>query len=246
MEMVAIIEVDLAKRSFQVCGATAGGDVLFRKKLFRAQVVSFCSQRPYRTVAIGICATAHDRGRQIGALGHEMELIPPIYVRPIVKRHKNDAADAEAIAEAASRPTMRTVVAKTHQQQSRAVLPRTRDLILRQRTQLINALRTRLTESGRVAPKSTADIKPLSEVLEDPRNGLLEVVTDVGSHYLGQIAMLTEQITRIDKRVRIEATGDYNACIFQTMPGIGQITAMAVLVFAPPIEIFRRGRAFAA
>ena len=246
MEMVAIIGVDLAKRSFQVHGAAADGSVLFRKKLSRAQVLAFFVQQPNCTVAMEACATAHDWGRQIEALGHDVKLIPPIYVKPFVKRHKNDAADAEAIAEAASRPTMRTVVVKTHEQQSRAVLFRTRDLLLRQRTQLINALRAHLAEFGRVAPKTTTNIKSLREILEDPENGLPKVVTDVGSIYLGQIATLTEQIGRLEKQVRIEATRDDNARRLQTMPGIGPITAMAVSAFAPPMEIFRRGRDFSA
>ncbi|OBY25233.1 IS110 family transposase [Leisingera sp. JC1] len=246
MEMVAIIGMDLAKRSFQVHGATAGGDVLFRKKLSRVQVVPFFAQLPNCTVAMEACATAHDWGRQIGALGHEVKLIPPIYVKPFVKRHKNDAADAEAIAEAASRPTMRTVAVKTPEQQSRAVLFRTRDLLLRQRTQLINALRAHLAEFGRVAPKTTTNIKRLREILEDPENGLPQVVTDVGSIYLGQIATLTEQIGGLEKQVRIEATRDDTARRLQTMPGIGPITATAVSAFAPPMEIFRRGRDFAA
>lgn len=246
MEMVTIIGVDLAKRSFQAHGASADGSVLFRKKLSRAQVVPFFAQQPICIVAMEACATAHDWGREIGALGHEVKLIPPIYVKPFVKRHKNDAADAEAIAEAASRPTMRTVAVKTHEQQSRAVLFRTRDLLLRQRTQLINALRAHLAEFGRVAPKTTANIKRLKEILEDPENGLPHVVTDVGSIYLGQIATLTEQISRLEKQVRIEATRDDNARRLQTMPGIGPIIAMAVSACAPPMEIFRRGRDFAA
>ena len=100
MEMVAIIGVDLAKRSFQVHGAAADGSVLFRKKLSRAQVLAFFVQQPNCTVAMEACATAHDWGRQIEALGHDVKLIPPIYVKPFVKRHKNDAADAEAVAEA--------------------------------------------------------------------------------------------------------------------------------------------------
>lgn len=246
MDKVTIIGVDLAKRSFQVHGASADGSVLFRKKLSRAQVVPFFAQQPVCIVAMEACATAHDWGREIGALGHEVKLIPPIYVKPFVKRHKNDAADAEAIAEAASRPTMRTVAVKTHEQQSRAVLFRTRDLLLRQRTQLINALRAHLAEFGKVAPKAATNIKRLKEVLEDPENGLPQIVTDTGSVYIEQIATLTEQISKLEKQVRIEATKDDAARRLQTMPGIGPITAMAVSAFAPPMEIFRRGRDFAA
>lgn len=246
MEMVSIIGVDLAKRSFQVHGAAADGKVLFRKKLSRAQVVPFFTRQPRCTVAMEACATAHDWGRQIGALGHEVKLIPPIYVKPFVKRHKNDAADAEAIAEAASRPTMRTVAVKTQEQQCRSVLFRTRDLLVRQRIQLVNALRAHLAEFGRVAPKAMTNIKRLMEILEDPRNGLPQMVTDVGSIYIGQIGTLTEQISRLEKQVRIEATRDDTARRLQTMPGIGPVTAMAVSAFAPPMEIFRRGRDFAA
>ncbi len=246
MDKVTIIGVDLAKRSFQVHGASADGSVLFRKKLSRAQVVPFFAQQPICIVAMEACATAHDWGREIGALGHEVKLIPPIYVKPFVKRHKNDAADAEAIAEAASRPTMRTVAVKTHDQQSQAVLFRTRDLLLRQRTQLINALRAHLAEFGKIAPKSATNIKRLKEILEDPKNGLPQIVTDIGSIYFDQIATLTEQISKLEKQVRTEATKDDAARRLQTMPGIGPITAMAVSAFAPPMEIFRRGRDFAA
>lgn len=192
------------------------------------------------------CAIAHDWGREIGALRHEVKLIPPIYVKPFVKRHKNDAAGAEAIAEAASRPTMRTVAVKTHDQQSRAVLFRTRDLLLRLRTQLINALRAYLAEFGKVATRATTNTKRLKEVLEDPENGLPQIVPDFGSIDIDQIAILTDQIIRLEKQVRIEAAKDDAARRLQTMPGIGPITAMAVAAFAPPMEIFRRGRDFAA
>jgi transposase len=238
MEMVAIIGVDLAKRSFQLHGATANGEVLFRKKLSRAQVVPFFAQQPNCANAMEACATAHDWGRQIGALGHKVKLIPPIYVKPFVKRHKNDAADAEAIAEAASRPTMRTVAVKTHEQQSRAVLFRTRDLLLRQRTQLINALRAHLAEFGRVAPKATTNIKRLREILEDPKNGLPQMVTDVGSIYIGQIATLTEQISRLEQQVRIEATRDDTARRLQTMHGTARSQPWPSLLLPRPWKSF--------
>jgi len=246
MEVVSIIGVDLAKRSFQAHGATADGHVLFRKKLSRAQVLPFFARQPRCTVAMEACATAHDWGRQIGALGHEVKLIPPIYFKPFVKRHKNDAAAAEAIAEAASCPTMRTVAVKTQEQQSRSVLFRTRDLFVRQGIQLINALRAHLAEFGRIAPKATTSIRRLREILEDLNNGLPQMVTDIGSIYIGQITTLTEQISRLEKQVRIEATRDDTARRLQTMPGIGPVTAMAVTAFAPPMEVFRRGRDFAA
>ena len=155
---VTIIGVDLAKRVFQLHGASADGSVAFRKKLSRVRLLPFLAEQPRCLVAMEACATAHGWGREIEKLGHSVRLIPPVYVKPFVKRQKNDAADAEAIAEAASRPTMRFVAVKTEAQQARAMLFRTRDLLVRQRTQLINALRGHLAEHGVVAPQGTAPV----------------------------------------------------------------------------------------
>jgi transposase len=141
MKKASIIGLDLANRSFQAHGALADGSVAFRKKLTREKVLGFLAERPRCIVAMEACGSAHHWGRAIRDAGHEVRLIPPAYVKPFVKRQKNDAADAEAIAEAASRPTMRFVAVKTEEQQARAMLFRTRDLLVRQRTQLINALR---------------------------------------------------------------------------------------------------------
>ena len=246
MGEVSIIGLDLAKRSFQVHGAYTDGSVAFRKKLTRAQVVPFFADQPSCVVAMEACATAHDWGREIGALGHEIKLIPPVYVKPFVKRQKNDAADAEAIAEAATRPTMRTVPVKSRDQQSRAVLFRTRDLLVRQRTQLINALRGHLAEYGSVAPKKAVNVKRLAEALDDPENGLPPLMVEMGLIYLDHIAALTKRIDALEKRVLAEANRDKTARQLQTMPGIGPVTAMAVTAFAPPMETFRRGRDFAA
>ncbi len=246
MVEVSIIGLDLAKHSFQVHGAAADGSVLFRKKLTRAQVLPFFAKQPRCIVAMEACATAHDWGREIGKFRHEVKLIPPIYVKPFVKRQKNDASDAEAITEAASRPTMRTVAVKTKEQQAQAMLFRTRDLLIRQRTQLINALRGHLAEYGSVAPKKTVHLKRLVEILEDPQNGLPPVVVEIGKIYLDQIAALTERIDKLEKPLRIAAASDEAARRLQTMPGVGPITAMAVAAFAPPMEVFRRGRDFAA
>ena len=139
MKEASIIGLDLAKRSFQAHGALADGRVAFRKKLTREKVLGFLAEQPRCVVAMEACGSAHHWGRAIRDAGHEVRLIPPAYVKPFVKRQKNDAADAEAIAEAASRPTMRFVAVKTEEQQARAMLFRTRDLLVRQRTQLINA-----------------------------------------------------------------------------------------------------------
>ncbi len=139
MGQVSMIGIDLAKNSFQLHGMGADGSVAFRRKLGRSKLLAFVAGQPRCTVAMEACAGAHHWGREIGALGHEVRLVPPIYVKPYVKRQKNDAADAATICEAASRPTMRFVAVKTREQQARMMLFRTRDLLVRQRTQTINA-----------------------------------------------------------------------------------------------------------
>lgn len=246
MSDVSIIGIDLAKQVFQLHGARPDGSVLFRKRLSRFQVLAFLDKQPRCIVALEACATAHDWGRRIGALGHEIMLIPPVYVKPFVKRQKNDMADAEAITEAAVRPRMSTVAVKTKDQQARAMLFRTRDLLVRQRTQLINALRGHLAEYGLVAPRAKANLRRLEKALSEPDNGLPALVAEIGQTYLSQIAGLTERIASLEARLRTEAKGDAAAQRAQTMPGVGPVTAMAIAAFAPPMETFRRGRDFAA
>lgn len=148
MSEVSIIGVDLAKRVLQVHGALPSGDVAFRKKLSLSQFIKFLSEQPPCLIAMEACATAYYWGREALKAGHEVRLIPPIYVKPFVKRQKNDTADAEAIVEAALWPTMRFVEVKSADQQSLGLLFRTRELLVRQRTQLTNALRGHLAEYG--------------------------------------------------------------------------------------------------
>lgn len=246
MSEVSIIGIDLAKQVFQLHGACADGSVLFRKRLSRSQVLAFLGKQPRCIVALEACATAHDWGRRIGALGHEIMLIPPVYVKPFVKRQKNDMADAQAIAEAASRPTMARVAVKTADQQARAMLFKTRDLLVRQRTQLINALRGHLAEYGIVAPRAKVNLRRLEKALSEADNGLPALVAEIGQTYLDQIADLTERIASLEARLHVEAARDTAARRAQTMPGVGPVTAMAMAAFAPPMETFRRGRDFAA
>ncbi len=145
MDKVSIIGVDIAKHVFQVHGAQADGSVAFSKKLSRSKLLSFLALQPRCVVAMEACAGSHHWGREIEALGHQVRLIAPAYVKPFVKRQKNDAADAEAIAEAAARPTMRFVAVKSAEKQASGMVFRIRDLLVRQRTQTINALRGHLT-----------------------------------------------------------------------------------------------------
>jgi transposase len=190
------------------------------------------------------CGTAHYWGRELARLGHDIRLIPPIYVKPFVKRQKNDSADAEAIAEAAQRPTMRTVVVKSAAQQARAMLFRTRDLLVGQRTQLVNALRGHLAEHGIVLGKGIGNVERLALRMEE--DNLPDLVRHLGRLYLDRIARLGAEIEKLDNRIVAAAKENGMARRLQTMPGIGPVCAMAITAFAPDMREFRRGRDFAA
>jgi transposase len=246
MTEISIVGIDLAKRVFQIHAAAVDGAVVLRRKLTRAQVLPFLAKLSPCTVAMEACATAHHWGREIARLGHAVRLIPPIYVKPFVKRHKNDAADAEAIVEAAIRPNMRFVAVKSEAQQAGAMVFRPRDLLVRQRTQLVNALRGHLAEYGIVAAQGTAHLKVLQAELDARGPELPAPVQEVARLYLDQIAHCAEKIAGLEKSIRAQAAAGTTTARLQTMPGIGPIAAMAIDAFAPPMQEFRRGRDFAA
>lgn len=245
MTEVSIIGLDLAKRVFQVHGARADGSISFRRKLSRSQLLSFLSGQAHCVVAMEACATAHYWARTINELGHEVRLIPPAYVKPFVKRQKNDAADAEAIAEAAGRPTMRFVAVKTVKQQASAMVFRTRDLFVRQHTQLINALRGHLAEHGVVVPQGVANIKVIIDIIEVPGSNLDLLVIETARFCLEQVELLRSRIGTLEKVLRNEAAQATTSCRLMTVPGIGPVTAMAIEAFAPAMTTFKRGRDFA-
>lgn len=246
MGEVSIIGLDLAKNSFQLHGAGGDGEVVFRKKLARSKVLPFFAGQSRCMVAMEACASAHYWARELGALGHEVKLIPPVYVKPFVKRQKNDAADAEAIAEAVRRPTMRFVAVKSEEKQALGMNFRARDLLVRQRTQTINALRGHLAEFGIVAPQGAAHVSRLGRAMEDPATGLPPEVLEIASMLLAQIDALQEKITALEIKIRGRAPKDERAARLMTIPGVGPICAAAIESFAPPMEGFRRGRDFAA
>ena len=246
MSEVSMIGIDLSKSSFQLHGARADGSVAFRKTLSRGRLLGFLARQPGCVVAMEACGGAHHWGREIGKLGHEVRLVPPVYVKPFVKRQKNDAADAQAICEAASRPTMRFVAVKTADQQGRGMLFRVRDLLVRQRTQAINALRGHLAEFGVVAPQGPAHVRALARALEDADADLPELVRDLGAVLLDQIAVLDAKIAELDRELAAQARQDEAARLLMTIPGVGPVTAMAIQAFAPPLHGFRRGRDFSA
>ena len=243
---VSIIGLDLAKNVFQAHGAAADGSVVLRRKLTRLQMLKFFAEQPRCTVAMEACASAHHWARAIAELGHAVKLIPPAYVKPFVKRQKNDMADAEAIAEAAARPTMRFVAPKTAEQQAAAMAFRTRELLVRQRTQTINALRGHLAEYGVVAPTGVAHVGRLAATVEGEQSGLPDGVVAMARILLAQIEGLSAQIDALEKEVRQRAAQDETARRLMTIPGVGAIVATALTTFAPPPETFSKGRDFAA
>lgn len=246
MSEVIIIGLDLAKNVFQAHGMRADGSVAFRTKLSRTRVLSFFAVQPRCIVAMEACASSHYWGRVLGDLGHEAKLIPPIYVKPFVKRQKNDMADAEAIAEAASRPTMRFVSVKSEERQAAGMAFRTRDLFVRQKTQTINALRDHLAEFGVVAPKGPAHLGRLKSVLENAENGLPAPVIALSQMLLDQIAVLQLKIDELELEIQQQVRRDDVAARLMTIPGIGPISAAAMMAFAPPPETFSKGRDFSA
>jgi len=243
---VSTIGLDLAKRVFQAHGADASGKVVFRKRLRREQVLAFFAGRPASVVAMEACSSAHYWAREIGELGHTVRLIPPAYVKPFVKRQKNDTTDAEAICEAAQRPTMRFVSVKSEAAQANAVVFRARDLLVRQRTQAINALRGHLGEYGVVVAKGPSHVAQLIAHVEDPAAGLPEAAQTVLRVLTASLQFLSERIDLLDREVARRAREDKDVRRLTTIPGVGPVIATALAALAPPAHAFRRGRDFAA
>jgi len=244
---VTTIGLDIAKTVFHAHGADERGRGVFSKRLTRAKLLAFFAAQPRCTVALEACAGAHHWARELTALGHEVRLIPPAYVKPFVKRHKNDAVDAEAICEAAQRPTMRFVAVKSEEQQASALVFRTRDLLVRQRTQLINAIRGHLTEYGWVAPKGPAYVSMLGDLHEDEMGASLPpAALSMFRVMLDLLADLDERIAALDKEIAQRAREEETARRLMTIPGIGPITATALIALAPAAETFAKGRDFAA
>jgi transposase len=244
MENISTIGLDLAKSVFQVHGADASGAPVLRKKLRRDAVLGFFARLPPCLVAMEACAGAHHWAREIARFGHETRLIPAHYVKPFLKRQKNDAADAEAICEASLRPTMRLVAPKSAEQQASAIVFRARDLLVRQRTQIINALRGHLAEFGIVVAKGPAYVAKLVAMIEagKPPPAAAPALQTLALTLKG----LEEKIAVLDCEIAARAKQDEVARRLMSVPGIGPVIATAISALAPPPQTFSKGRDFAA
>jgi transposase len=247
MKEVSTIGLDLAKNVFQVHGVDGSGQTVVRRQLRRGQVLPFFEKLAPCLVGIEACATSHYWAREIASLGHEVRMMPARYVKPYVKRNKNDAADAEAICEAVTRPSMRFVPIKTPAQQSVLMLHRTRDLFVRQRTMLINALRAHLAEFGIVAGVGRNGLERLLEVIGDRQDE--RVPREVRSCLLAlrdQLILVKRQILDADRRILAWHRSSELSRRLDDVPGIGPLIATALVAAIPDPQAFRSGRDLAA
>ena len=244
---ITTLGIDLAKSVFQLHGVDAEGSVVLRKKLRRGGVLDFLRNLPPCRVGMEACASSHHWAREIAALGHEVRLIPPAYVKPYVKRQKNDAADAEAICEAVSRPSMRFVPTKSPEQQSVLMLHRARDLLMRQRTMLLNAIRAHLAEFGVITAQGPAKVLDLVARLR--RGEPLEVPDIIRSALLAlasQLEGLAVGIRALERQLMSWHRSNAASQRLETIPGVGLITATALAASVPDPAVFRSGRQFSA
>jgi transposase len=244
---ITTIGLDIAKNVFQVHGIDASEKIVVRKQLRRGQVLAFFKALPPCLVGIEACATAHYWARELTKLGHRVRLMPAKDVKAYVKRNKNDAADAEAICEAVRRPTMRFVQVKSAAQQGQLMLHRTRDLLMRQRTQVINALRAHMAELGIVAAQGREGIKELLKIIAREEDARLPVDAHTSLVVLAaQLQALQTMIRSIEKRIVVQHRSNEASRRLQTIPGIGIIGATAIAATVPDPKIFRSGRDLAA
>jgi transposase len=247
MQAITTIGLDIAKSVFQVHGVDAEGKVLFRRQLKRRYVLPFFQKLPSCLVGIEACASSHYWSRELTALGHTVRLMPPAYVKPYVKRHKNDAADAEAICEAVTRANMRFVETKTADQQSGLVLHRTRHLCMRQQTSVINAIRAHLAEFGVVAPVGRNGVEELLRVVADPDDKRVPEVARVCLLALGaQLRRLKDQVLEFDRMITAWHRSNEMSIRLDECPGVGPVLATALVATVADPKIFRSGRNFSA
>ena len=247
MKEVTTIGLDLAKNVFQVHGVGMDNVPLFNRKLRRSEVLRFFEKIPPCLVGLEACGSAHYWAREIARFGHDVRLIPPKYVKPYVKRGKTDAADAEAISEAVTRKNMRFVPIKSAEQQAAAMVLKTRTLLVKQRTQLINALRAHLAELGIIAGVGAEKVSSLLSIVRDEDDSRLPRAARFGLMIVAeQIETLDKRIAQLEHAIVSEVKRDEDARRLTTVPGVGPITAATVKALVPDPAGFQSARHFAA
>ena len=247
MEAITTVGLDIAKSVFQVHGVDAAGVVVVRRQLKRRHVLAFFQKLAPCLVGIEACATSHHWSREIAALGHTVRLMPPAYVKPYVKRQKNDAADAEAICEAVTRANMRFVETKTREQQACLMLHRTRHLFIKQQTSVINSIRAHLAEFGIVARVGRNGVEELLRIAADPGDTRVPEVARMCIAALGvQLRILKAQILEFDRRIIAWHRSNETSKRLDQIPGVGPALATALVASVPDPKAFRSGRHFSA
>jgi transposase len=238
---VTTIGLDLAKDVFQVCAADASGKILYNKQLRRSQMAEFFTKLPPCLVGAEACGSAHHWARKLRALGHEVKLMPPQYVKPYVKTHKNDAADAAAICEAVTRPTMRFVAIKSEEQQALLALHRVRQSFVKDRNAHSNQIRAELAEFGLIVPKGLSALrKRVPALLEDPL--LPATLVPLLQRLLAQVLNLDQQIKELQGDIMLWHRNSELSRRLAQIPGIGPLTASALLCSIGDISCFKTAR----
>jgi len=247
MEEVVTIGLDIAKSVFQVHGVNSAGDAVLRRQLKRARMLPFFAKLPPCLIGIEACNNSHYWARELTALGHDVKLMSAQYVKPYVKRQKNDAADAEAICEAVTRPTMRFVAVKSPEQQSLMMLHPVRLMLNRQRTQISNAIRAHISEFGVVAPVGRLGVERLLEVVEDEDDDRIPEDARVCLKMLAaQLSVVKQQVLENDRRVLASARRTELGRRLMEIPGIGPLLASAFVASVADPTVFKTGRDLAA
>ena len=244
---VTTVGLDLAKHVFQVHGIDQDGQVLIRRQLRRGELISFFRRLPPCLIGMEACSTAHFWARELAVLGHEVRLMPAAYVKPYIKRGKSDVLDAAGICEAVTRPTMRYVAIKSPEQQAVLMLHRTRELLVRQRTMLVNALRGHLAEYGIIAPQGLPSVPKLREVAEKAQGAALpDLAWRCVRLIIAQLKEAHVRITEVEQEILVWHRTNELSQRLETIPGVGIITASALAATITDPNSFRSGRHLAA
>ncbi len=244
MKKITTIGLDLAKSVFQVHGIDAVGVVVVRRKLKRCEVLKYFGKLERCLVGMEACSSAHYWAREISALGHEVKLMAPIYVKAYVKRNKNDPADAEAICEAVTRPSMRFVPVKSQEEQATLSVHRVREALVRQRTRLVNVLRSHLSEFGIIAPQGIAQVLKRFDELDEQT--LPALATLSLSELRGEIEAVDKRVRLLEKQILVSHRANEMSRRLATIDGVGPMTASMITATVPDPLQFRSGRHFAA